>query len=113
MVSVRRRSVFCNIPIQLIPVMAPIKTYFRGLGEILLISAIIPARRRSMEYVSTCCVECTALDSQKMTRNEACPTRAVRADVTFPKAALVCAPVTVLNTAELFTPENCVWLNAL
>ena len=43
---------------------------------------------------------------QKITRRDACPTRAVRAEVTLPKAALVCWPVAVLNVAEVFTPEN-------
>lgn len=30
-----------------------------------------------------------------------------------PNAALVCAPVAVLNVADVFTPKNCVWLNVL
>src|SRR5215470_17379895 len=44
---------------------------------------------------------------------EACPTRDPRAEVTVPNAAFVWAPVAVLNVAEVFTPENCVWLNVL
>ena len=51
--------------------------------------------------------------SQNISRNEICPTLAPRADVIDPNAAFVCCPVVVLKIADVFTPENCVWLNAL
>ena len=50
---------------------------------------------------------------QNCRRSEICPTREGRADVTLPKGVLVCWPVKVLKTAEVFTPENWVWLKAL